>query len=85
MKKNKILKGFEMNKKTLTDILETNIIDMDFSVRAINTIRANDINTLSQLACYSAKELVESKNFGKKTLTEVMEQLKSLGLELKKD
>ena len=62
--------------------LETELEDLDFSVRALNVFRENQISTLGQLISYSEEDLMYMTNFGNTTLNEVVKKLKNLGLEL---
>ena len=62
--------------------LETELADLDFSVRALNVFRENQISMLGQLISYSEEDLMYMTNFGNTTLNEVVKKLKNLGLEL---
>lgn len=62
--------------------LETELEDLDFSMRAINVFQTNQIFTLGQLISYSEEDLMYMTNFGNTTLNEVVEKLKNFGLEL---
>jgi DNA-directed RNA polymerase subunit alpha len=62
--------------------LETRIEELDFSVRTFNCLRREGIATVGEVIQKSPAELLAIRNFGKKSLTEVQEKLKSLGLSL---
>ena len=62
--------------------LETELESLDFSVRALNVFRENQISTLGQLISYSEEDLMYMTNFGNTTLNEVVKKLKNLELEL---
>jgi DNA-directed RNA polymerase subunit alpha len=61
------------------------IKDLEFSVRSRNCLEIGNIKTLGQLAEISIDELMQIKNFGKKSLTEIREKLSQYGLKLKDD
>jgi len=61
------------------------IKDLEFSVRSRNCLEIANIKTLGQLAEVSIDELMQIKNFGKKSLTEIREKLGQYGLKLKDD
>lgn len=66
-------------------ILETSIDDLDLSVRANNCLRRANINTLQELVSKTESEIMKINNLGKKSLKEVLDKLKELGLSLKED
>lgn len=61
-------------------ILETSIDDLDFSVRAYNCLKRANILTLKDLVDKSENEMMEIRNLGKKSLKEVMDKVKDMGL-----
>ena len=61
-------------------ILKTELVDMDLSVRALNCLKAADIRTLADLVTYDVADMLKFRNFGKKSLTEIQELVKSKGL-----
>ena len=60
--------------------LETSIEDLDFSVRAYNCLKRANINTLGDLIDKSENEMMRIRNLGKKSLKEVMDKVKEMGL-----
>jgi DNA-directed RNA polymerase subunit alpha len=62
--------------------LETRIEELDFSVRTFNCLRREGIATVGEVIQKSPAELLAIRNFGKKSLNEVQEKLKGLGLSL---
>lgn len=60
--------------------LETPIDDLDFSVRAYNCLKRANINTLGDLVEKSEFEMMKIRNLGKKSLKEVMDKIKEMGL-----
>lgn len=73
----------EFDEKTLhvRQLLKTKLVDMDLSVRALNCLKAADVDTLGDLVSYNKNDLLKFRNFGKKSLTELEEMVKSKGLE----
>lgn len=61
-------------------ILETSIDDLDFSVRAYNCLKSANILTLKDLVDKSENEMMKIRNLGKKSLKEVMDKVKDMGL-----
>ena len=60
--------------------LETPIEDLDFSVRAFNCLKRANINTLGDLTAKSELEMMKIRNLGKKSLKEVIDKIKGMGL-----
>ena len=65
--------------------LETSIDDLDFSVRAYNCLKRANINTLGDLTEKSELEMMKIRNLGKKSLKEVMDKIKDMGLKFRED
>jgi hypothetical protein len=72
----------ELNKNILKS-LDIKLIDIDISVRALNSLKTANIHTLAQLSLASAKTLTKYRNFGLTTLREVESILKQYNLKLK--
>ncbi|MBQ8192515.1 MAG: DNA-directed RNA polymerase subunit alpha [Bacilli bacterium] len=64
-------------------ILETSIDDLDFSVRAYNCLKRANILTLRDLVEKTENEMMKIRNLGKKSLKEVMDKVKDMGLSFK--
>jgi DNA-directed RNA polymerase subunit alpha len=62
-------------------LLKTKLVDMDLSVRALNCLKAADVETLGDLVQFNKNDLLKFRNFGKKSLTELEELVKTKGLE----
>jgi len=62
-------------------LLKTRLEDLHLSVRALNCLRAADIETLGELVVYNKNDLLKFRNFGKKSLAEIEELLKSKNLQ----
>lgn len=60
--------------------LKTRLVDLDLSVRALNCLKAADVDTLGDLVSYHRNDLLKVRNFGKKSLTELDDLLSSMGL-----
>lgn len=65
--------------------LETSIDDLDFSVRAYNCLKRANINTLGDLTQKSELEMMKIRNLGKKSLKEVMDKIKDMGLKFREE
>ena len=63
--------------------LETPIDDLDFSVRAYNCLKRAGINTLGDLTEKSELDMMKIRNLGKKSLKEVMDKIKDMGLKFR--
>ena len=66
-------------------ILETSIDDLDFSVRAYNCLKRAGVNTLGDLTSKSELEMMKIRNLGKKSLKEVIDKIKGMGLRFRED
>ncbi|MDR1380018.1 MAG: DNA-directed RNA polymerase subunit alpha [Tannerella sp.] len=64
----------------MRQLLKTKLSDMDLSVRALNCLKAADVETLGELVHYNKNDLLKFRNFGKKSLTELDELLDGLHL-----
>ena len=64
----------------MRQLLKQKLTDLDLSVRALNCLKAADVETLGQLVSYHRNDLLKFRNFGKKSLTELDEKLESLNL-----
>ncbi|MFI3307052.1 MAG: DNA-directed RNA polymerase subunit alpha [Mycoplasmatota bacterium] len=68
-----------------TKRLETSIEELDFSVRAYNCLKRASINTLGDLTEKSELEMMKIRNLGKKSLKEVIEKIKDMGLKFREE
>ena len=64
----------------MRQLLKTKLSDMNLSVRALNCLKAADVETLGDLVQYNKTDLLKFRNFGKKSLTELDDLLESLNL-----
>ncbi|RPH57551.1 DNA-directed RNA polymerase subunit alpha [bacterium] len=80
--------GSELGREDLAGLdalLAKNIDELDLSVRSANSLKNANIHTLRDLVRRTEKDMLETKNFGKKSLEEVQEVLDKLGLSLGMD
>ena len=64
----------------MRQLLKTKLIDMDLSVRALNCLKAAEVDTLGDLVSFNKNDLMKFRNFGKKSLTELEELVDVKGL-----
>lgn len=64
----------------MRQLLKTRLHDMDLSVRALNCLKAAEVDTLGDLVTYSKSDLMKFRNFGKKSLTELEELVENKNL-----
>lgn len=64
----------------MRQLLKTKLVDLDLSVRALNCLKAADVETLGELVQYNRNDLLKFRNFGKKSLTELDDLLVNLSL-----
>ena len=69
----------------MRQLLKTKLADQDLSVRALNCLKAADVETVGDLVKLHRSELLKFRNFGKKSLTELDELLASLNLKFGMD
>lgn len=72
---------FDESSLHMRQLLKTKLVDMDLSVRALNCLKAADIETLGDLVSFNKNDLLKFRNFGKKSLTELEELVESKGLQ----
>ena len=72
--------GFDEEILHMRQLLKTKLADMDLSVRALNCLKAANVETLGDLVQYNKTDLLKFRNFGKKSLTELDDLLESLNL-----
>ena len=65
----------------IRQLLKTKLVDLDLSVRALNCLKAAEVETLGELVAFNKQDLLKFRNFGKKSLTELDELVRSKGLE----
>ena len=71
---------FDETSLHMRQLLKTKLVDMDLSVRALNCLKAADVETLGDLVSYAKADLLKFRNFGKKSLTELEDLVDNKGL-----
>jgi DNA-directed RNA polymerase subunit alpha len=71
-----ITEEFDENTLHVRQLLKTKLIDLDLSVRALNCLKAAEVDTLGELVSFNKNDLLKFRNFGKKSLTELEELVK---------
>ncbi len=64
----------------MRQLLKTRLVDLDLSVRALNCLKAAEVDTLGDLVRYNKNDLLKFRNFGKKSLTELEDLLSQMSL-----
>lgn len=64
----------------MRQLLKTKLVDLDLSVRALNCLKAAEVETLGDLVMYNKSDLMKFRNFGKKSLTELDQLVEAKGL-----
>jgi DNA-directed RNA polymerase subunit alpha len=64
----------------MRQLLKTKLVDLDLSVRALNCLKAAEVETLVDLVKFNKNDLLKFRNFGKKSLTELDELLEGMNL-----
>lgn len=72
---------FDENSLHIRQLLKTRLVDLDLSVRALNCLKAADVETLGDLVQFQKTDLLKFRNFGKKSLQELEELVRAKGLE----
>ncbi|MBE6342807.1 MAG: DNA-directed RNA polymerase subunit alpha [Bacteroidales bacterium] len=65
----------------IRQLLKTKLVEMDLSVRALNCLKAAEVETIGDLVSLDKHDLLKFRNFGKKSLTELEELVRNKGLE----
>jgi DNA-directed RNA polymerase subunit alpha len=71
---------FDESSLHMRQLLKSKLVDLDLSVRALNCLKAADIETLGDLVSYNRNDLLKFRNFGKKSLTELEDLVEAKGL-----
>jgi DNA-directed RNA polymerase subunit alpha len=71
---------FDEESLRMRQLLKTKLVDMNLSVRALNCLKAADVETLGDLVSFNKNDLLKFRNFGKKSLSELENLLESLNL-----
>lgn len=76
-----VTEEFDESSLHTRQLLKTKLVDLDLSVRALNCLKAADVETLGDLVQFNKNDLLKFRNFGKKSLTELEDLVKNKGLE----
>lgn len=71
---------FDEDTLRVRQLLKSKLSDLGLSVRALNCLRAAEVETVGELVKFTRSELLKFRNFGKKSLTEIEELMEKLGL-----
>ena len=71
---------FDESSLHMRQLLKSKLSDMDLSVRALNCLKAADVETLGELVSFNKNDLMKFRNFGKKSLTELEELVRAKNL-----
>lgn len=74
------IEEFDEDVLHMRQLLKTKLSDQDLSVRALNCLKAAEVDTVGDLVRYNRHDLLKFRNFGKKSLTELDDLLSSLNL-----
>jgi DNA-directed RNA polymerase subunit alpha len=80
MEENGGAEEFDEDVLHMRQLLKTKLSDQDLSVRALNCLKAAEVDTVGDLVRYNRNDLLKFRNFGKKSLTELDDLLASLNL-----
>lgn len=72
---------FDDETQKIRQLLQTKLVDLDLSVRALNCLQLANLETLGQVVTYHESELMRFRNFGRKSMAELKELIESKGLE----
>ncbi len=76
---------FDESSLHMRQLLKSKLVDMNLSVRALNCLKAADIETLGDLVSFNKNDLLKFRNFGKKSLTELEDLVEAKNLEFGMD
>ncbi len=76
-----VSEDFDEGSLHIRQLLKTKLVDMDLSVRALNCLKAAEVETIGELVALNKADLLKFRNFGKKSLTELEDLVRSKGLE----
>lgn len=71
---------FDESSLHMRQLLKTKLVDMDLSVRALNCLKAAEVESLGDLVSFAKSDLLKFRNFGKKSLTELEDLVDNKGL-----
>jgi DNA-directed RNA polymerase subunit alpha len=81
----KEVEEFDESSLHMRQLLKGKLVDMNLSVRALNCLKAADIESLGDLVSFNKNDLLKFRNFGKKSLTELEDLVETKNLEFGMD
>ena len=75
----------DAEKQRIANLLRTSIEDLNLSVRAYNCLKSANINSIGELVARDEQDLLKFRNFGKKSLTELIEVIEEKNLQFGMD
>ena len=75
-----VTEEFDESSLHMRQLLMTKLTDLDLSVRALNCLKAAEIDTLGDLVSFDKNDLLKFRNFGKKSLSELEDLVDTKGL-----
>jgi len=81
----KEVEEFDESSLHMRQLLKSKLVDMNLSVRALNCLKAADIESLGDLVSFNKNDLLKFRNFGKKSLTELEDLVETKNLEFGMD
>lgn len=75
----------DAEKQRIANLLKTSIEDLNLSVRAYNCLKSANINSIAELVSRDEQDLLKFRNFGKKSLSELIEVIEEKNLEFGMD
>ena len=76
-----VVEEFDETSLHMRQLLKTKLVDLDLSVRALNCLKAADVESLGDLVSYNKNDLLKFRNFGKKSLIELEDLVKAKSLQ----
>ena len=80
MEENSATEEFDEDVLHMRQLLKTKLSDQDLSVRALNCLKAAEVETVGDLVRFNRNDLLKFRNFGKKSLSELDDLLATLNL-----
>ena len=80
LEENSATEEFDEDVLHMRQLLKTKLSDQDLSVRALNCLKAAEVETVGDLVRFNRNDLLKFRNFGKKSLSELDDLLTNLNL-----
>lgn len=79
------IEEFDEEAQKMRKLLKSKLLDLGLSVRALNCLKAAEVDTIGELVKFSKSDLLKFRNFGKKSLTEIEDVIANMGLSFSMD